>query len=95
MKGLVSTIDDRPHDDRTRNEIIKATNSQSAIKAASLRAFDEIHYRIEEYLGVNDLFYDRRKNFYKNKKKPKDKIASISYVAQAVAAIVGSVISPV
>ena len=76
------------NDDRTRNEIIKATNSQSAIKAASLRAFDEIHYRIEEYLGVNDLFYDRRKNFYKNQKKPKDKIASISYVAQAVAAII-------
>lgn len=76
------------NNDRTRNDIIKATNSQSAIKAASLRAFNEIHYRIEEYLGVNGLFYDRRKNYYKNQKKPKDKIVSISYVAQAVAAII-------
>jgi hypothetical protein len=75
-------------DDTIRNEIIKATNSQSAIKAASLRAFDEIHYRIEQYLKVYDFYYERRKNYYKNLKKPKDKIVSIPYLAQAVAAIV-------
>jgi hypothetical protein len=75
-------------DEKTGNDIIKATNSQSAIKAASLRAFDEIHYKIEIYFGLNGLYYDRRKNYYKNLKKPKDQIISVSYMAQAVAAIV-------
>ncbi len=75
------------NDEKTRNDIIKATNSQSAIKAASLRAFDPIHYKIEQYFGLNDLFYDRRKNYYKNQNKPKDKIISIPYLAQAIAAM--------
>lgn len=82
---LVRVID--TDDERTRNDIIKATNSQSAIRPASLRAFDEIQYRIEQFFAANGLFYDRRKNFYKNLKKPKDQIISVTYLAQAVAAI--------
>lgn len=75
------------NDERTRNDIIKATNSQSAIKPASLRAFDPIHYKIEQYFEVNGLYYDRRKNYHKNQGKPKDKIISIQYLSQAIAAI--------
>ncbi len=76
------------NNEQTRNDIIKATNSQSAIKAASLRAFSEIHYKIEQYFNAHSLYYDRRKNYYKNLKKPKDQIVSIPYLAQAVAAII-------
>ncbi|MBI3158447.1 MAG: AIPR family protein [Chloroflexi bacterium] len=75
------------NDEKTRNDIIRATNSQSTIRPASLRAFDPIHYAIEEFLGLNDFYYDRRKNFYKNQGRQKDKIISIQYLAQAVAAI--------
>lgn len=75
-------------EEKIKNDIIKATNSQSAIKPASLRAFDEIHYKIEQYLFLHGWYYERRKNFYKNQKKPKNKIISIAYMAQAVAAIV-------
>jgi hypothetical protein len=75
-------------EEKIRNDIIRATNSQSAIKPASLRAFDEIHYKLEQYFGLSGWYYERRKNFYKNQKKPKDKIISIPYLAQSVAAIV-------
>jgi CRISPR/Cas system CSM-associated protein Csm2 small subunit len=74
-------------DEKLRNEIIKATNSQSAIKPASLKAFDEVHYNIEQYLFLHGWYYERRKNFYKNQHKSKDRIISISYMAQSVAAI--------
>jgi hypothetical protein len=75
-------------DDKTRNSIIIATNSQSAIKAASLRAFDPIHFKIEQFFAYHDIYYDRRKNYYKNLGYPRKKIVSINYLAQAVAAIV-------
>jgi hypothetical protein len=74
-------------DQEIRNSIIKATNSQSSISAASLRSFDPIHHKIEQYFLLQDLFYDRRKNYYKNQGKAKEKIVTIPYLAQAVAAI--------
>ena len=72
----------------SRDRIIKATNSQTAIPPASLRATDRIHRDIEQYLKPFGLYYDRRKNFYKNDGKPIDRIISISQMAQAVMAIV-------
>jgi len=74
--------------EQTRNDIIRATNTQSPIQAASLRAFDPIHYKIEQYFALHDLYYERRKNYYKNLGRPRDKLVTISYLAQAVAAIV-------
>ena len=74
-------------DQEIRNSIIKATNSQSSISAASLRSFDPIHHKIEQYFLLQDLFYDRRKNYYKNQGRAKEKIVTIPYLAQAVAAI--------
>lgn len=76
------------NDEQTQNNIIKATNSQSAIRAASLRAFDQVQYTIEQYFLMKDLYYDRRKNYYKNLGKSKDQIVSITYLAQAITAIV-------
>ena len=72
----------------SRDRIIKATNSQTQIPVASLRATERIHRDIEEYLRPHGLYYDRRKNFYKNEGRPIEKIVSIPHMAQSVMAIV-------
>ena len=77
-----------PNEDESRDRIIKATNSQTTVPPSSLRATDKIHRDIEEYLRQKGLYYDRRKNYYKNEGKPRDKIVGIPYLAQAVMAIV-------
>ena len=77
-----------PNAAESRDRIIKATNSQTAIPPASLRATDRIHRDIEQYLRSFGLYYDRRKNFYKNEGKPIGRIVSIPQMAQAVMAIV-------
>ena len=77
-----------PNEDESRDRIIKATNSQTVVPPSSLRATDRIHRDIEEYLRQRGLFYDRRKSYYKNEGKPRNKIVGISYLAQAVMAIV-------
>ena len=76
----------KPQTEESRDRIIKATNSQTPIPAASLRATDKIHRDIEEFLYLRGYFYDRRKNYYKNIGKPIKKIVSIPYVAQSVMA---------
>jgi len=81
--GVTQTEDEA----QTRNRIIKATNSQTAIQVASLRATDDIQRDIEDYLRLQGLFYDRRKNYYKNEGRPISKIISITYLAQSVIAI--------
>ncbi|MBW4681442.1 MAG: AIPR family protein [Microcoleus vaginatus WJT46-NPBG5] len=71
-----------------RDRIIKATNFQTPIPPASLRATESIQRDIEDYFFQNDWFYDRRKNYYKNMEKPSNRIISIPYLAQAVTSIV-------
>ncbi|MHB8067661.1 MAG: AIPR family protein [Desulfobaccales bacterium] len=77
-----------PNAPESRDRIIKATNSQTAIPPASLRATDRIHRDIEEYLRPFGFYYDRRKNFYKNEGKPVNRIIGIPQMAQATMAIV-------
>lgn len=73
-----------PSSEEVRDKIIKATNSQTQIPKSSLRATDPIHRQIETYLKPKGLFYDRRKNFYKNEgKKPKE-IVSIPFMSQCL-----------
>lgn len=76
-----------PEAGESRDKIIKATNNQTRIPVASLRATEKIHRDIEEYLGHYSLYYDRRKNFYKNAGKPLDKIVSIAQLGQSVMAL--------
>ena len=71
----------------SQDKVIKATNSQTTIPAASLHATEKVHRDIEQFLKSYGLYYDRRKNFYKNEGKGLDKIISIPYLAQAVMAI--------
>lgn len=70
------------------NRIIKATNFQTPIPPASLKATDPIQSDIENYFLSKNWYYDRRKNYYKNMGKPIDRIISIPYLAQSVMAIV-------
>lgn len=71
----------------SRDRIIKATNSQTAVQPASLRATDKIHRDIEEHLTPFGLYYDRRKNRYKNEGKPVERVVGIPLMAQAVMSI--------
>lgn len=71
-----------------RDRIIKATNFQTPVPVASLRATEPIQRNIEDYFLSNQWFYDRRKNYYKNLGKPSNKIISIPYLAQAVSSII-------
>ena len=77
----------KPTDEKSRLKIIKATNSQTSVPIASLRATDEIHLNIEDYFLSQGLYYDRRKNYYKNVGKPADQIISIPYLSQIITAI--------
>ncbi len=77
-----------PNAPESRDRIIKATNSQTAIPPASLRATDRIHRDIEEYLRPFGFYYDRRKNYYKNEGKPVNRIIGIPQMAQATMAVV-------
>jgi len=70
-----------------RDRIIKATNFQTPVPAASLRATEPIQRDIEDYFLQYDWFYDRRKNYYKNIGKTSNRIISIPYLAQAVTSI--------
>ncbi len=82
---LVRIIDES--DAKTRDRIIRSTNSQTRVSTASLRATDELQREIEAYFLHNDWFYDRRKNYWKNEDKPAERIVQITYLAQAVLAI--------
>jgi hypothetical protein len=73
-----------------RETIIRATNSQTAVPTYALRSLDRVHRNIEEYFLAkteHQLFYDRRKNFYKNQGKPAKNIIDLRTLAQAVIAI--------
>ena len=71
-----------------RDKIIKATNFQTKIPDASFRATDRIQRNIEDFFKREGLYYDRRKNFYKNIGKPSEKIISIPYLAQTLMTLV-------
>ncbi|EKO39501.1 MAG: AIPR protein [Solidesulfovibrio magneticus str. Maddingley MBC34] len=75
-------------DPASRDKIIKATNYQTQITPATLRATDKIHRDIEEYLAPFGIYYDRRKNSQKNLGRPVEKIISISLLAQSMMAMV-------
>jgi hypothetical protein len=74
-------------DDARRDRVIKATNSQTGIKPASLHATEPFQRKIEDYLVQLGIFYDRRKDYWRNQGKPADKIIGIDKLAQSVIAI--------
>lgn len=76
-----------PSKPESRDRIIRATNSQTPIPEEALRSTDQIHRRIEEYLKRFEIYYDRRKNYYKNQRMPLKQIISIKQMAQAVMSV--------
>ena len=73
-----------PESEETRDRIIRATNSQTPIPKSSLRATDQVHRQIEDYLKPRGLYYDRRKNFYKNEGKKPNEIVSVPFISQCL-----------
>ncbi|HEX8288046.1 MAG TPA: AIPR family protein [Pyrinomonadaceae bacterium] len=49
--------------------ITETTNSQTPIKSFSLKANEDIQQNIEEYFLNNNIYYERRVNFYRNQGK--------------------------
>jgi AIPR protein len=74
-------------DPATRDQVIRATNRQTAVTDASLRATDEVQRQIENYFLSKGWYYDRRKNFYKNDGKEVSKIIGIPFLGAAVTAM--------
>ena len=74
-------------DKATIDKIISATNRQTPVNPALLRATDDTQRKIEMYYEQKGYYYDRRKNFYKNLGKPISKIFSIQITAQSIHAI--------
>jgi hypothetical protein len=77
-----------PPNERLRDDIIKATNSQTHIPKAYLRGMDTVHRNIEDHLKGANLFYERRKNQYKNLGKTRDEIITLAEMAQALMAAI-------
>lgn len=84
--ALVRVIETQ--DENLATQIIKATNSQNRVSVASLRSTEPFQRDIEEFFAKHDLFYERKKNQYKNQGKPRAHIVEVVELAQAVAAIV-------
>ncbi len=88
-RRLLVRIIDVGEGNENRETIIRATNSQTAVPTYALRSLDRVHRNIEEYFLAQKefpLFYDRRKNFYKNKGKPSKSIIDLRTLAQAIIA---------
>lgn len=76
-----------PDSEEVRDDIIFATNNQTNIPKSSLRVTDAIHLQIEMYFKSRGLYYDRRKNYYKNLKKKATDIISVSFLAQCLISV--------
>ena len=77
-----------PPSESIRDEIIKATNSQTHIPKPYLRGMDNIHRNIEDHMKIANLYYERRKNQYKNMGKSRSSIITLSEMAQALMAAI-------
>ena len=64
-----------------RDEIIRATNNQTIVELSALHATDKIQRDLEEALKLNDFYYERRTNHYKNQGIPLERIVTPLYLA--------------
>ncbi len=77
-----------PESEESRDNIIYSTNNQTSIPKSSLRVTDTIHLQIEMYFKSRGLYYDRRKNYYKNQRKKASEIISVSFLAQCLISLI-------
>jgi hypothetical protein len=76
-----------PPSEASRDRIIRATNSQTAIPTVALRATDPIQRSIEDYFAQHGYFYERRKNQHQGLGRPLSRVCSIAYLAESVLAV--------
>lgn len=76
-------------DPAVQDRVTKATNSQTGISPAAMWATDPIQREIETLFKgeAYKLYYDRRKNYWRNRGIPLSQIVGVSELAQAVAAV--------
>lgn len=67
--------------------IISSTNRQNPVKPAQLKATDPIQKDIEQILFNNGIYYERRKNYYRNRGIDKHKIVTLENLAQYLESI--------
>lgn len=70
------------------DDITRSTNNQTAVMSSSLRATDKIQEDIEDILKKEDLYYERRVNYYTNQGVPVNQIYSPLYLAKGYMALV-------
>lgn len=75
------------NDEGVRDQIIRATNNQNPMPAEALFTTFRIHKQIETVFLGHGLFYERRKGFYRDQKKPISKIVTPQELIPAVVAI--------
>jgi len=85
-RHILVRILESSHSDAT-DRIIKATNNQTKIPSMWLHATEEIQREIEAELKKVNLYYDRRKNHYRNQGIPPSQIVTIPYLSQALVTI--------
>ena len=78
-------------DDITRNNITKATNSQTSIKPEQLEALSDFQKNLETYYstfeGERRLYYERRTGQYRLESIPKTRIVNIPQQIKSVSAM--------
>lgn len=70
------------------DDITRSTNNQTAVMSSSLRATDKIQEDIEDILRKEELYYERRVNYYINQGIPVSQIFSPLYLAKGYMALV-------
>lgn len=78
----------KPPSDEVQDRIIRATNSQTKIPLQFLRASDDFQRDIEIRFKAAGLYYDRRKNTWRNLGVKLPFIVGVSELAQCVASII-------
>ena len=73
--------------EEVRDQIIRATNNQNPMPAESLFTTFRIHKQIELVFKEHELYYERRKGFYRDQRKPISQIVTALELMQAVIAI--------
>ena len=64
IKVIIST------DEKINDEIIFATNNQTNVETTALKATDRLQKDIEAILLANEIYYERRTNYYQNQGIP-------------------------
>lgn len=70
------------------DDITRSTNNQTAVMSSSLRATDKIQEDIEDILKKEELYYERRVNYYTNQGIPTNQVFSPLYLAKGYMTLV-------